>query len=123
MPCGQRGFAMTRGNDSIVGLPPRKRELPAIARLRELLSYDPGTGILCWRISKGKRKAGAVAECKSKDGYIAIGHDRWAAHRIAWAIYYGEWPRQEIDHRDLNKSNNSIINLREANRAQNAANR
>jgi len=35
----------------------------------------------------------------------------------------GEWPKDQIDHIDLNRSNNAWDNLREASRDQNGANR
>jgi HNH endonuclease len=35
----------------------------------------------------------------------------------------GRWPRHQIDHRDLNKSNNRWSNLRQASSSQNGANR
>lgn len=44
------------------------------------------------------------------------------AHHIAWAIYYDEWPI-EIDHKDNNRSNNKINNLRKATRQTNQMNR
>jgi len=47
----------------------------------------------------------------------------YLAHRVAWAIYYGEWPSGAIDHRDRDKSNNKIKNLRLGNKSQNSANR
>lgn len=44
------------------------------------------------------------------------------AHRVAWAIYYGEHPKHEIDHKDGVRSNNAIKNLRDVPRLQNAKN-
>ena len=34
----------------------------------------------------------------------------------------GKWPKDEIDHKDLNKGNNKWLNLREATKSQNIAN-
>lgn len=44
---------------------------------------------------------------------------KFRAHRVAWALHYGEWPDNDIDHINGNKSDNRIANLREASRAQN----
>ena len=91
-------------------------------RLRELLDYDPETGIFRWRAARGATKPGA-AGCPNKRGYlrICIDYKLYYCHRLAWLYVHGEWPR-EIDHRDLDKSNNRIGNLRVATRTQNNAN-
>lgn len=43
-------------------------------------------------------------------------------HRLAFLYVNGRWPQAELDHRDLNKTNNAYCNLREAERAENAKN-
>jgi len=37
-------------------------------------------------------------------------------------LHYGEWPEGELDHKDRNKGNNHIDNLRNASRKQNCGN-
>jgi len=44
------------------------------------------------------------------------------AHRLAWAIYFGEWPTRFIDHINCDRSDNRISNLREASDVENARN-
>lgn len=44
------------------------------------------------------------------------------AHRVAWLHYYGVWPKSILDHKDTDKSNNSIANLREATFSTNTMN-
>lgn len=103
------------------------KELPTIERLRELLDYDPETGVLRWQVSRGRNaKAGSVAGTPNRDGYIHVKVDGVAlkAHRIAWAMHNGEWPSAEveIDHVDMDKANNQIKNLRTASRNENQHN-
>lgn len=97
-------------------------------RLIDVLRYDPETGEFTWIVGgrghRGKSigdKAGCVHPTL---GYVLIGVDgrRYYGHRLAWFYMTGEWPKDEIDHIDGVESNNAWINLREANRPQNAAN-
>jgi hypothetical protein len=94
-------------------------------RLKELLSYDPDTGIFTWLISGRRILFGSKAGHIESNGYIRIGIEgkRYQAHRLAWLYQFGHFPEYELDHIDLNGSNNKIENLREANRRNNAANR
>ncbi|WP_426418192.1 HNH endonuclease signature motif containing protein [Bradyrhizobium genosp. A] len=95
------------------------------SRLEQLLTYDPETGIFRWRGGHKRVRAGALAGTIDKDGYVIICIDQklYRAHRLAWLWMTGEWPAEEIDHRDTVKSNNRFKNLREANDEQNAHNR
>lgn len=95
------------------------------SRLEQLLTYDPGTGIFTWRGGQKKVRAGMVAGTPDKDGYINICIDQqiYKAHRLAWLWMTGEWPTEEIDHKDLDKANNRFSNLREATHSQNQINR
>jgi hypothetical protein len=93
--------------------------------VRSLLDYDANTGVLTWKAPRNKvGKAGDVAGSWS-DGYlkIAIRRQRYTAHRLAWLITHGEWPEGYIDHKDGNRSNNAIDNLRLATCSENLRNR
>ena len=94
--------------------------------VKSLLSYDPETGLLTWKLDRGKKiKAGSPAGWLENDGSIRIqifGRS-YFAHRLAWVIMTGVWPVDLIDHRDLNASNNRWTNLREANDSQNNHNK
>jgi hypothetical protein len=96
-------------------------------RLRDLLDYNPKTGVFVWRVSLRGRFAriGSVAGRQDGHGYTRIGVDRqeYAAARLAWLFVYGQWPRCEIDHINHIKTDNRIANLREATRSNNIHNR
>ena len=93
-------------------------------RVRELLDYDPDTGVFRWRVDKGAVKAGDVAGSPSMHGYwkIKIDGTLFLAHRLAWLYVHGGFP-SVIDHRDRDGRNNKIANLRIATNTQNQANR
>ncbi|MCO7736425.1 HNH endonuclease [Brucella intermedia] len=96
-----------------------------IQRLKEILNYEPETGFFKWRVNRGgKAVQGSLAGTRDRQGYIRInlGGRIYAAHRLAWFYMNGTWPKDQIDHRDLDKANNSWANLREATHAQNQAN-
>lgn len=110
---------------------PRNPELEAalsLARLQELLHYDPDTGYFTWLISASNRNPkGSKAGCynRRKDSrYVILGIDgkMFLAHRLAWLYMHGVWPEQNIDHKDGNGWNNRWSNLREASISQNMQN-
>ena len=87
-------------------------------RVRYLLSYDADTGVFVWRVGRGGTRAWSVAGTLHPNGYVYIKIDGrlYLAHRLAWLYTHGAWPADQLDHRDGNKSNNCISNLREATR-------
>ena len=95
-----------------------------VERVRELLDYDPETGEFRWRQSLGSRKAGDIAGYRKPGEYsrIQIDGKMLLLHRVAWLYVHGVWPKDQIDHINLEKSDNRLVNLREATRALNSAN-
>lgn len=105
-----------------------KRERPSVERLRELLEYDPETGELRWKVRRSNQlQAGDEAGSINGDGYRIVKVDRYNAlvHRVAWALQTGEWPpdNAQIDHKDMDRSNNRWDNLRMASQSHNQWNR
>ena len=88
------------------------------------VSYNSETGIFFRVKSGGRKKAGDVAGYCKTDGYRLISiNGGWVyAHRLAWFLETGFWPKDEIDHINGNRDDNRIINLRQATRSQNMRN-
>lgn len=95
--------------------------------LKEHLSYCPITGIFKrLQLSKYANKwgIGDIAGADNGKGYIQLYllGKVYLAHKLAFLYMTGSIP-DLIDHIDLNRSNNSWDNLREATRNQNQYNR
>lgn len=95
-------------------------------RLRQVLRYEPETGLFYWRIRLSNRiTVGSIAGFVAKDGdYVQIRIDGrlYLAHCLAWLFMTREWPATAVDHRDTDKQNNRWGNLRHATKSQNGAN-
>ena len=92
--------------------------------VREFFEYNPETGILRHKIARGNVRIGDEAGCVLSTGYLqtAIYGKRYLAHRIAFLHYHGFLP-EVLDHIDNVKSNNAIINIREASYRENSFNK
>ncbi len=94
--------------------------------LRELVHYDPETGVMVWlKKLAAKQYVGDVVGCLNENGYIytKIARKAYKLHRLIWLYMTGKWPEHEVDHEDRNRSNNRWRNLRAATRKQNQENR
>ena len=95
------------------------------AALQAELHYDPLTGVFTRVAARcNKVKIGDVAGSLDSHGHVQIsvfGKLR-LAHRLAWLYMTGEWPADEIDHKNTIRNDNRWENLREATRVQNQAN-
>jgi hypothetical protein len=108
-------------------LPPKKYSRPLTQEsLRELLHYDPETGIFTRKT--GLRTGfgiGAVAGGQDGKGYtrIMVLGKKHHAHRLAWLYVYGKLPELSIDHINGIRTDNRIANLRDVSHSVNMQNR
>ena len=75
-------------------------------RVRELLHYEPDTGVFKWRarsasVGRGgsRVRVGQIAGAITVNGYraVKVAGRTYTMHRLAWLYVYGAWPG-EIDH-------------------------
>lgn len=112
-----------------------------IPSLRKLFAYDPDTGRIThmlrtksefptrksneWVSEWNKQNAGRVAlNCSVGKGYLGgtVNGVQLKAHRVAYALHHGRWPKYQIDHKNGNRSDNRIQNLRDVTAKENARN-
>lgn len=101
------------------------RTRPTQRRLKELLGYNPTTGIFTWRVRRGgSANAGSIAGMVGNFGYRFIGIDGWKypEHRLVWVFIHGKWPK-ELDHINRDRADNRLLNLRIVTRSENCSNR
>lgn len=102
-----------------------KRPRVTASHLRSVLSYDKETGVFAWKVDAGRRRRGDHAGCIESRGYVNIGIDGviYRGHQLAWLYVTGEWPRETVDHKNRNRSDNRWENLRGASMLQQSWNR
>lgn len=84
-------------------------------KLQEYLSYNHKTGRIFWKKKPASHiLIGAETALNKNHRYARVMFKRknLSAHRVAWAIYYGEMPNDQIDHINGNTFDNRIKNLR-----------
>jgi len=96
------------------------------ARLKELLAYDPETGLFIWRVQYNSRTVvGSVAGSFDARGYrrIQLNGKIYRCGRLAWFYMTGKWPNGYIDHKNGNQADEAWANLREASYGESTHNR
>lgn len=82
-------------------------------RLKELLNYDPISGLFTWIGSPRCGWNGKAAGSTDSHGYIAIrveGND-YKAHRLAVLFMTGVWPTRKVERDNSNRSDNRWLNI------------
>jgi hypothetical protein len=112
-------------SETVPRKPRRNIDGLAVARLREVLDYDPHTGAFGWKVrlsprSRLDRPAGKL----TLDGYRRISIDgvSYLSSHLAWLHFYGKVPEDLLDHKNGHRADDRIENLREANHSENSRN-
>lgn len=101
-------------------------------RLKELVVYNPETGLFTWKESTPPGKSGPkhFAGQPVKRSFDSFGHvqlfldgKKHLSARLAWLYMTGEWPSNYMDHANRTPSDDRWENLRQATAAQNSTNR
>lgn len=128
-----------------------KKELLSQKKIKELLHYDPLSGIFTWKerpfsmfshcknpqhqcdawntVFSGKEAGGKYKPTVSKAFYIRINITlnkkmrSYLAHRLVFLYTEGKFPPEQVDHIDGDGLNNKIINLRKVSHQDNLKNK
>ena len=85
---------------------PRPRPEPVLSYIRANLTVDEYTGALY-------RNGDLLPTTPNEKGYLVVNIHvagkqlLLRQHHICWYLYYGEWPKSEIDHDNRDKTDNS----------------
>jgi hypothetical protein len=114
----------------------KNKSLPSQEYLQECFEYNADTGELFWKTRPrhhfknshamntfNGKYAGNIISTISH-GYYVVGINAisYQVHRIIWKLVTGNDPKEFIDHKDNNRMNNAIENLREASTLENPRN-
>lgn len=90
--------------------------------IKETYEYDPATGKIFW---KAKLKGKETFKTTMPSGYLfgKVLRKTFYAHRVAWLLHYGEWPKRGVDHINGVKTDNRLCNLRDVDQSENMKNR
>lgn len=97
-----------------------------LAELRRCFRYNKRTGVLI-RVYCRERPdicGIPVGQPMTPNGYLRFKFKgrSYLVHRVIWLLVTGEWPKNQIDHRNRLKGDNRWKNLRNATKSQNQTN-
>ncbi len=92
-------------------------------QVRSLFGYK--AGVLYWKIDSGPSIVkGQPVGTKNSEGYLQVKYmgKTYKVHRLIYMLHHDDIP-EKVDHRDTDRTNNVIGNLRPATAEQNMQNR
>lgn len=94
------------------------------ARLKELLHYDPESGVFTWKVGRSRTRAGSIVATKDRKGYLKVMIDKKTHYlaRMAFLYMEGQEPMVFVDHINGVRADNRWRNLREVSVIENARN-
>lgn len=92
--------------------------------LKQILHYDPDTGVFVWLFRRGCKPKGSVAGHTQNNGYVMtrINQRPFLLHRLAFLYMTGSMPNGQVDHINHITDDNRWINLRDVSGAENSRN-
>jgi hypothetical protein len=93
--------------------------------VKKLFYYDAESGMLIWRNGNGRNvKPWQQVKASNGHGYYTakINGKSYLVHRLAWLYVHGEFPKQDIDHKNRIRNDNRLCNLRSVSRTDNCQN-
>lgn len=96
------------------------------SQVSDALDYSDATGEFVWKKRKttGPALEGRRAGYLLPAGYrvIRLYGKKYYAHRLAWLLHSGDWPKGDVDHINGVPSDNRICNLRDVSHSENLQN-
>lgn len=122
---GWRVYSSMGIADGVIQMADIDRDREALVCRTEVASklyYDPDKGIFIHRSGKLK---GLQAGCLNQRGRrrIQVAGFKFLTSRLAWLLYYGEWPESTVDHINGDVADDRIVNLRLASESEQQWNR
>ncbi len=94
-------------------------------QLKELLHYNPETGVFVWKVKRGGSAVkNSIAGAINGKGYrvIRITGRSYLASRLSYLYTEGYFPEHQVDHKNRNRSDDRWCNLRHVTRQCNLRN-